>query len=171
MLCTSIPTHWVPGWMWQEVLGGIEGSQLGYIINPQQWFSSFFWCIHPQGPIAMPCPPTAVCAVSIRLSQSSVADPSEIACGAQSEPRSENRVPAPVGCVPPRGAAGCWGGGEAAPAWLSSQGWRWDSPWENPAHPTARHAWELPSAPGFVALRTLRVIFVEKKALFPPRNL
>lgn len=97
--------------MWQEVLGGIEGSQLGCIINPRQWFSSFFWCIHPQGPITMPCPPTAACAVSIRLSQSSVADPSEIACGAQSEPRSENRVPAPVGCGPPEERQGAGEGG------------------------------------------------------------
>lgn len=47
VLHTSIPTHWVPRWTWQEVLGGIEGSQLVSIINPPQWFSPFSWCKYP----------------------------------------------------------------------------------------------------------------------------
>jgi len=109
VLHTGIPAHSVPRWMWQEDLGGIEGSLFAPIINPLQRFLSFFWCICPRGPMAMPCPPTAACAVSICLSQSSVADPSETAHRAQSDPRSDSRVLASVGCST---AEELWGAGE-----------------------------------------------------------
>lgn len=100
----------------------------------------------------MLCLPTAACAVSIRLSQSSVADPSEIACRAQSDPQSENRVPAPVGCSTAEEPQGAGERGEAAPARLSCHCRCWDSPRESQAHPAAQHAQGLPSAPSFVAL-------------------
>lgn len=122
--------------------GGIKESLSASIIDPLQWFPSFFWCIYPQGPTALPCLPKGVCAVRIRLSQSSVADPSEIARRAQSAPRPENRVLAPVGCSTAEEPQGAGRGGEAVPAWLSSCGWRWDSPWESPTHSAAQHARE-----------------------------
>lgn len=45
-----------------EVAGGFgdsEGIQLGSIITPLQWPSSFLCCVHPQGPRALPPLPKA----------------------------------------------------------------------------------------------------------------